>query len=56
MTPLTVSVIFMTRGACLSLAFAFIAMRSAKNKQAAELSEMSQSVGYLLAAAGPVLS
>ncbi|ADY55669.1 major facilitator superfamily MFS_1 [Syntrophobotulus glycolicus DSM 8271] len=56
MASLTGSVILMAigGGACVSLAFTFIGLRSASNKQAAELSGMAQSVGYLLAAAGPL--
>lgn len=57
MIALIISVIFIgiAGGACFSLAFTFIGLRSGNNKQTAELSGMSQSVGYLLAAAGPVL-
>ncbi|QTM98025.1 MFS transporter [Sediminibacillus dalangtanensis] len=40
-------------GASISLALAFLSMRAADAKQAAELSGMAQSFGYLLAAAGP---
>ncbi|MBB2963367.1 MFS transporter [Methylobacterium sp. R2-1] len=40
-------------GACLPLALAFISLRAADHHQAASLSMMSQSVGYLLAAFGP---
>lgn len=42
-------------GACISLAFTFIGLRSSNGAQAAELSGMAQSVGYLLAAAGPII-
>lgn len=42
-------------GACLVLALGFQAQRSANSTQAAMLSGMSQSVGYLIGAAGPVL-
>ncbi|MEL7609172.1 MAG: MFS transporter [Bacillota bacterium] len=54
---LIISVVFMgiAAGACFSLAFTFMGLRCCNNKQAAELSGMSQSAGYLLAAAGPVL-
>lgn len=41
-------------GACLILALAFISLRTADHRQAASLSVMAQSVGYLVAAAGPV--
>ncbi|WP_110943282.1 CynX/NimT family MFS transporter [Virgibacillus senegalensis] len=40
-------------GASISLALAFLSMRAVDAKQAAELSGMAQSFGYLLAAAGP---
>ncbi|ADY57320.1 major facilitator superfamily MFS_1 [Syntrophobotulus glycolicus DSM 8271] len=42
-------------GASISLAFTFIGLRTTSGRQASELSGMSQSVGYLLAAAGPAL-
>lgn len=42
-------------GACFSLAFTFIGLRSENSKQAAELSGMAQLIGYLLAAGGPSL-
>jgi CP family cyanate transporter-like MFS transporter len=42
-------------GACVSLAFTFIGLRSSNGAQAAELSGMAQTVGYLLAAAGPLI-
>lgn len=42
-------------GACISLAFMFICLRTSSAGQASELSGMSQSVGYLLAASGPAL-
>ncbi|RWR27424.1 MFS transporter [Sinirhodobacter populi] len=41
-------------GAMMILALAFISLRSANHHEAASLSIMSQSVGYLLAAGGPV--
>ncbi|SHJ46872.1 MFS transporter, CP family, cyanate transporter [Anaerocolumna jejuensis DSM 15929] len=57
MVVLTIAVILMAfaGGACISLSFTFFGLRSSNTKQAAELSGMAQSVGYLLAAAGPVL-
>lgn len=57
MVVLTIAVILMalSGGACISLSFTFFGLRSSNTKQAAELSGMAQSVGYLLAAAGPVL-
>ncbi|WP_138418856.1 CynX/NimT family MFS transporter [Aquibacillus sediminis] len=42
-------------GASISLALAFLGMRSENAKQAAELSGMAQSFGYLLASFGPIL-
>ncbi|MBX3519728.1 MAG: MFS transporter [Xanthobacteraceae bacterium] len=42
-------------GFCFPLALAFFAMRAADARQAAALSGMAQSVGYGIAAAGPVL-
>ncbi|MCX4869566.1 MULTISPECIES: MFS transporter [Streptomyces] len=42
-------------GACLVLALAFRGQRAADASQAAALSGMAQSVGYLLAAVGPLL-
>ncbi|WP_338666016.1 MFS transporter [Pararoseomonas sp. SCSIO 73927] len=41
-------------GACLTLALAFISLRSANHHEAASLSVMSQTVGYMVAAAGPI--
>ncbi|WP_326116631.1 CynX/NimT family MFS transporter [Paenibacillus alginolyticus] len=42
-------------GSSISLALAFFGLRTKDSMQAAELSGMAQSVGYLLAAAGPIL-
>src|SRR5690606_28917051 len=42
-------------GVCFPLALAFIGLRSTDHHQAASLSLMSQSMGYLLAASGPLL-
>lgn len=42
-------------GSSISLALAFFGLRTQNARQAAELSGMAQSVGYLLAAFGPVL-
>lgn len=42
-------------GGCFLLALAFFALRAADARQAAALSGMAQSVGYGIAAAGPVL-
>ncbi|MHA2890477.1 CynX/NimT family MFS transporter [Bacillus cereus] len=43
------------QGASISLSYAFIGLRTRNAEQAAELSGMSQSIGYLLAAVGPIL-
>ncbi|WAH37555.1 CynX/NimT family MFS transporter [Alicyclobacillus dauci] len=43
------------QGSTISLALAFLGLRTASAKQAAELSGMAQSIGYVLAAIGPVL-
>jgi MFS transporter, CP family, cyanate transporter len=45
----------MAVGALLSLAFLFFNLRSPDQEHAAELSAMAQTVGYTVAAAGPVL-
>jgi MFS transporter, CP family, cyanate transporter len=42
-------------GGAISLAIGFITLRTSHAKKAAELSGMSQSAGYLLAAVGPIL-
>jgi CP family cyanate transporter-like MFS transporter len=42
-------------GASISLALAFFGLRTHNARQAAELSGMAQSIGYLLAAVGPIL-
>ena len=42
-------------GVCFPLALAFIGLRSTDHHQAASLSLMSQAMGYLLAASGPLL-
>jgi CP family cyanate transporter-like MFS transporter len=51
----SVALIGVSGGACFSLAFTFIGLRSSNGAQAAELSGAAQSVGYLLAAAGPII-
>ena len=43
-------------GGSISLSIAFISLRSPNSARASELSGMSQSAGYLLAAAGPVVT
>lgn len=42
-------------GASVSLALSYLGLRAANSRQAAELSGMAQSIGYLLAALGPIL-
>jgi hypothetical protein len=42
-------------GACLVLALAFLSLRAQDATAAGALSAMAQSIGYLLAAAGPVI-
>ncbi|MEK4563648.1 MFS transporter [Alkalihalobacillus sp. FSL R5-0424] len=57
-TPfLVVSILFMglASGSSISLALTFIGLRSANAKQASKLSGMAQSLGYLLAASGPII-
>lgn len=43
------------QGACISLALTLFSLRAADSTQAAQLSGMAQSVGYLLAAISPIL-
>ena len=55
---ITLAVIMMSigMGGSISLSIAFISLRSPNSQRAAQLSGMSQSAGYLLAALGPVLT
>lgn len=55
--PMVVSVILTGLGAggCISLAISYISMRTDGYRTSADLSGMSQSFGYLLAAIGPML-
>jgi CP family cyanate transporter-like MFS transporter len=53
--PLWIALLGLGQGACISLALMFFILRTSHAVQAAELSGMAQSIGYLLAAAGPVL-
>ncbi|REB08061.1 MFS transporter [Sporosarcina sp. BI001-red] len=48
-------IIGLASGATISLSLAFLGMRSRDGRQAGQLSGMAQSVGYLLAASGPIL-
>lgn len=52
---ISVVLIGIGQGACISLALALIGLRSVNAYQAAALSGMAQSIGYLLAATGPIL-
>lgn len=56
-TVILFAVLFMAlgMGGSISLSIAFISLRSPNAKRASELSGMSQSAGYLLAAVGPIL-
>src|ERR687890_1884842 len=54
-TALWVVLLGLGQGACFSLALTFFALRTPDPEHAAALSGMAQSVGYLLAAAGPFL-
>ncbi|MDQ0176669.1 CynX/NimT family MFS transporter [Bacillus chungangensis] len=53
--PLWIVLIGLGQGACISLALTFIALRASNPFQAAALSGMAQSIGYLLAAIGPMV-
>jgi CP family cyanate transporter-like MFS transporter len=53
--PLWIALLGFGQGACISLALMFFILRTSNAAQAAELSGMAQSIGYLLAAGGPVL-
>ncbi|ULL19970.1 MFS transporter [Paenibacillus sp. H1-7] len=55
MVPVWIVFIGLGLGASISLALAFFALRSSSAPQAAALSGMAQSFGYLLAALGPIL-
>ncbi|MDQ0058411.1 CynX/NimT family MFS transporter [Paenibacillus harenae] len=53
--PLWIMLLGISGGAGFSLAVMFFVLRTASTEQSAELSGMAQSIGYLLAAAGPLL-
>ncbi|MCI1692860.1 CynX/NimT family MFS transporter [Aneurinibacillus aneurinilyticus] len=53
--PLWIILIGIATGSCFSLAVMFFALRTRSVHEAAELSGMAQSIGYLLAAVGPTL-
>lgn len=52
---ISITLIGVALGASISLALALLSMRATNARQAAELSGMAQSFGYLLAALGPML-
>lgn len=52
---LSIVLVGLGQGMSISVALAFLGLRTANAHEAAQLSGMSQSVGYLLAAVGPVL-
>ncbi len=54
-TTLSITLIGIMLGASISLALALLGLRTSNGKQAAELSGMSQSFGYLLASIGPIM-
>lgn len=52
---LTTIVIGVAQGACISLSLALLSLRAENASEAASLSAMAQSIGYLLAAIGPIM-
>lgn len=54
-TVLWIVLLGLGQGACFSLALTFFALRAPDSEHAAALSGMAQSVGYFLAAGGPLL-
>lgn len=52
---ITVLIIGFAQGACISLSLALLNLRAKTASEAASLSGMAQSVGYLLAAVGPIM-
>ncbi|KRG13222.1 transporter [Virgibacillus soli] len=53
--PISVILIGMAAGSAFSLAMMFFSLRTSNGQEAAEMSGMAQSFGYLLAAVGPTL-
>lgn len=53
--PVAVIIIGMASGSAFSLSMMFFSLRTKDGQQAAEMSGMAQSIGYLLAAIGPTL-
>ena len=51
---LSTIIMSLAMGGCISLSIAFISLRTPNAKRTSELSGMSQSAGYLLAALGPI--
>ncbi|WP_018932062.1 CynX/NimT family MFS transporter [Gracilibacillus lacisalsi] len=54
-TTIAITLIGMMLGASISLALALLGLRTTNARQAAELSGMAQSFGYLLASIGPIV-
>lgn len=54
-TTIAITLVGIMLGASISLALALLGLRTENARQAAELSGMSQSFGYLLAACGPII-
>ncbi|SHN31430.1 CynX/NimT family MFS transporter [Gracilibacillus kekensis] len=54
-TTIAITLIGIMLGASISLALALLGLRTTNGRQAAELSGMAQSFGYLLASFGPIL-
>lgn len=55
MLAFSIMVLGLGQGASISLVFTLFALRTVNAQQAAELSGMAQSIGYLLAAIGPMI-
>ncbi|QGH33066.1 MFS transporter [Gracilibacillus salitolerans] len=54
-STIAITLIGIMLGASISLALALLGLRTSNSRQAAELSGMSQSFGYLLASVGPIV-
>lgn len=55
LVPVAMIAIGVGSGSAFSLSMMFFSLRTSKGREAAEISGMAQSVGYLLAAVGPIL-
>ncbi|PWU68015.1 CynX/NimT family MFS transporter [Gracilibacillus dipsosauri] len=55
LTTISITLIGFTLGSSISLALALLGLRTKNARQAAELSGMAQSFGYLLASVGPII-